>query len=132
MFSMTFKNWTNYLYSDDHLNTEAIISQTHFIHSNAVRIWHEVRLQMVCISNGIWNLKAQPFEIWKNGCHFVKNYLKSGQKHPDFKWSHFQMVRTIAIAWPLEDWTIRNPICKKSGFQKFTDFEGSDFSFPLS
>ena len=32
-----------------------------------------------------------------NGCHFVKNHLKSGPKCLDFEWSGFQMVWTIAI-----------------------------------
>ena len=32
----------------------------------------QVGLQMVWISNGIWNPEAQPFEIWTNGRHFVK------------------------------------------------------------
>ena len=53
---------------------------------------------MVWILNGILNLEAQPFEIQTNGRHFVKNHLKSGQKHPDFEWSGFLMVGTIAIA----------------------------------
>ena len=39
----------------------------------------EVGLQMVWILNSTWNLEAWPFEIWTNGCHFVKNHLKSGQ-----------------------------------------------------
>ena len=61
---------------------------------------------MVWIWNGIWNPEAQPFEIWTNGCHFVKNHLKSRQKCPDFEWSGFWMVGTIAAAiaktWPFE------------------------------
>ena len=32
------------------------------------------------------------------GCHFVENHMKSGEKCPDFEWSSFLMVRTIAIA----------------------------------
>ena len=39
----------------------------------------EVGLQMVWILNRIWNLESWPFEIWTNGCHFVKNHLKSRQ-----------------------------------------------------
>ena len=35
----------------------------------------EVGLQMVWISNGIWNPEAKPFEIQTNGTNFVKNYL---------------------------------------------------------
>ena len=34
----------------------------------------EVGLQMVRISNGILNLKGQPFETWMNGCHFFRTY----------------------------------------------------------
>ena len=44
------------------------------------------------VANGIYNPEAQPFEIWTIGHNFVKNYLKSGQKSPDFEWSGFQMV----------------------------------------
>ena len=47
----------------------------------------EVGLQMVWISNEIWNSWAWPFEIQPNACHFVKNNLKSRQKCPDFEWS---------------------------------------------
>ena len=86
---------------------------------------------MVQISNGIWNQEAQPFEIGTNGSHFVKNHLKSGQKHPDFEWSGFQMVGTIAIAiakaGPFKNWIIWNPTFKKSGIQMFPDFKWSDF-----
>ena len=57
----------------------------------------EVGLQIVQILNVIWNLEAQPFEIQTNGRHFIKNHLKSGQKSPDFEWSGFQMVGTIAL-----------------------------------
>ena len=35
----------------------------------------EACFQMVQKSNGVWNLEAQPFEIWTNGCHFVKQNL---------------------------------------------------------
>ena len=44
-----------------------------------------VRLQMVWIFNGIRYQEAQPFEIWTNDRHFVKNQLKTGQKHMDFE-----------------------------------------------
>ena len=75
---------------------------------------------MVQIFNGIWNLVSQPFEIQTNGHHFVRNHLKSGQKHSDFEWSGFWMVETLAIdiskAWPFENRTILNPALKKSGF----------------
>ena len=46
----------------------------------------EVGLQMVWILNGIWNPETQPFEIWTNGKHFVKNHLKSRPKRPVFEW----------------------------------------------
>ena len=36
---------------------------------------------------------AQLFEMWTNGGHFVKNHLKSGQKHPDFGQCGFQMAK---------------------------------------
>ena len=84
----------------------------------------QVGLQMVWISNGIWNPEAQPFEIRTNGRHFVKNHLKSGQKRPDFEW-------LIAKARPFENRTIWNPTFKKSGFQMFPDFKWSDFRSPL-
>ena len=34
-----------------------------------------------------WDLKSgsQPFKIWTKRRHFVKNYLKSGQKCPNFE-----------------------------------------------
>ena len=54
----------------------------------------EVGLQMVQILKGIWNPKVQPFEIPTNG-----------RKRPDFEWSGFQMVRTIATAQPFENRT---------------------------
>ena len=60
--------------------------------------WKEVGLQMIDLMNGVWNPEAQPFKIQTNGCHLVKNHLKSGQKSQNFKWSSFQMVGTIAIA----------------------------------
>ena len=66
-------------------------------------------------------IQAQPFEILTNGRHFVKNHLKSGLKHPDFKWSGFWMVGTIAITiaktQPFDNRTIWNPTYKKSRFQ---------------
>ena len=58
----------------------------------------EAGLQMVWILNGVWNPEAQPFEIWTNGRLFVKNHLKFGQKWPNFEWSGFWMVGTIAMA----------------------------------
>ena len=84
----------------------------------------EIGLQMVWVSNGILNLEAQPFEIRKNSCHFIKNHLKSGQKSLDFEWSGFWMVWTRAIAiakaQPFENQTICNPTFKKTGFQMVT------------
>ena len=54
----------------------------------------EVGLQMVWILNEIWN----PFVIWTNVCHFVKNHWKTRQKRPDFEWSGSQMVgSTVGI-----------------------------------
>ena len=41
-------------------------------------------------------MEAKPFEILTNGGHFVKNHLKSTQKHPDFESSGFSLVGTIA------------------------------------
>ena len=80
----------------------------------------EVELQLVWISNGIWNSEAQPFEVRTNGRHFFQNQLKSGQKRPDFEWSGFQMFGTMTIAIaktrPFENQTIWNPTLKKSGF----------------
>ena len=57
--------------------------------------WKEVGLQMVLISNGVWNPEAQPFEILTNGHNFVKNYLKPGQKCPDFGWFSFKWLGTF-------------------------------------
>ena len=50
----------------------------------------EVGLQMIWF----W----MRFEIKTNGHYLVKSHLKSGQKHQDFEWSGFQMVRAKAIA----------------------------------
>ena len=79
----------------------------------------EVGLQMVQISNGIWNPKAQPFEIWTYGHHFVKT-IEILTKLFGFERSGFQMVGTtamaIAKARPLENWTISNLTIKKSEF----------------
>ena len=68
----------------------------------------EVGLKIVWILNGFCTPEAQPFELRTNGHHFVKHHLKSGQKCPDFEWSSFQMVGTIAIAkaWPFANQTI--------------------------
>ena len=74
---------------------------------------------MVWILNGIWNPEAQSFEIRTNGCHFIINRLKSRQKCPDFKWSSFWIVGTIAIAkaWPFENRLSKVQISNVSGFQ---------------
>ena len=57
-----------------------------------------------------WVANGQPFEIRTNGCHFIQNHLKFGQKCPDFEWSSFQMVgiiaMTIANTQPFENQTI--------------------------
>ena len=48
-----------------------------------------------------WDLKSgspTTFKIGTNGCHSVKKDLKSRQKHPDFDWSVFRMVGTLALA----------------------------------
>ena len=68
-----------------HSNTRPFGIQPIFDRLNTRLVWilngqKEVELQMVGILNGIWNLNAQLFEIRTNGRHFVKNYLKSGQK----------------------------------------------------
>ena len=68
--------------------------------SRPVRILNslkEVGLQMVSISNGIWNPESQPFEIRT-------------------KMSEFQMVEAIDIAkaGPFENWSISNPTFKTS------------------
>ena len=72
--------------------------------------------------NGIWNPEAQPFEIQTNGCHFVKKHFKCGQKGPDFEWSGFQMVGTVAMATnkarPFEYQTIWITDHMKSDLQK--------------
>ena len=86
-------------------------------------------LQLFQILNGIWNLEAQPLEIWTNGHYFVKSYLKSWKKCHDFESSGFIMVGTTAIAKgpPFENRTIWNPTLKKYGFKMFADLEWSDF-----
>ena len=91
-----------------------------------LNVQKEIGLQMVWVWNRIWNPEAQPFEIRKNGQHFFKNYLKSGQKHLDFEWFGLWMLWTIAIAIakarPFENQTVWNPtfkveISNVSGFQ---------------
>ena len=39
----------------------------------------DLKSGLVWISSGIWNPKAQSFEIRTNGEHFVKKHLKSSQ-----------------------------------------------------
>ena len=54
---------------------------------------------MAWILNGIWNLETHPSEIQTNGPHFAqKPFEIPRQECPDFEWSGFQMVETIAIA----------------------------------
>ena len=88
----------------------------------------EVGLQIVWILNWIWNLEGQPFEMWTNGCHFVKNHLKSRQKRTDFKWPGFRMVKTKAIAiakaQPFENQPIWNQPLKSPGFKCFQISKG--------
>ena len=89
----------------------------------------EVGLQTVWIWNGIWNPEAQPFEIWTNGCHLFKNYLKSGKKCPDFDRFGFGMVGTITIAIAkVRPFEIRP---SKSPDFNFLDLKWSDFRSPL-
>ena len=78
----------------------------------------EVGLQIVWISNGIWNPEVQPFEI---RCPFVKNH---------FKFGHFIAI-AIAKDQLFENRTIWNLTFKKSGFQMFLDFERLNFRSPL-
>ena len=73
----------------------------------------EVGLHMVWILKWIWNSEAQLFEIQTNGFNNVKNYFKIRTKLPDFEWSGFKMVWTIAIA-TLWIANIRNLILKKN------------------
>ena len=67
-------------------------------------------------------MEAQPFEIRTIGRHFVKNHLKSGQKRPDFVWSGFRTVGTIA--------TYYVTIAKARPFQ-IQPSKSSDFRSPL-
>ena len=85
---------------------------------------------MILILNGILNLEACPFEIQTN---FVKEHLKSRQKHLDFEWSSFQMVGTIAVAisWIFKIRLFEIQSSKKSRFWMFLDFELSDFRSQL-
>ena len=74
---------------------------------------------MVQILNGIW-MKSGSLTIWNPDTQpIVKNHFKSKQKYPDFEWSGFQIVGTIAIARPFENQTIGNLIFKKSIFECF-------------
>ena len=82
-----------------------------------------VCLQMVQISNGIWNLEAQPFDIWTNGSHFVKNIWNL-----DFDWSGFGMIGTRGLHYqmpfpgnrifPKKIWKISSS-CLVSGRESF-------------
>ena len=88
--------------------------------------WKEVGLKMLRILNWIWNLEARLFEIRKNGCHVVKNHLKSRLKCLDCEWSSFQKVVTIPITTTIdrlfENYTIWNLIFKNSRFLIFPYF----------
>ena len=76
-------------------NTGPIMSYSGDLNSRLVWIsngQNEVGLQMVWFANGFWNLEAQPFEIWTNGHHLVKNYLNP-DKWPSFSKKLFE-IRT--------------------------------------
>ena len=90
-------------------------------------VWIMVQKRLVRILDGIWNLEAQSFEIRTNGRHFVINHFKSAQKCPDFEWSGFQMLGTIAIA-KAQPFEIRPS--KSLDFWMFLDFKWSDFRSP--
>ena len=68
--------------------------------------------------NGIWNLEAQLFEIWTNGCHFFKTI-----------WNLDKNVRI------LNGWTIAIARALPQPFEirpsKTPDFKWSDLRFPL-
>ena len=49
----------------------------------------EVGLQMVQISNGIWNPETQPFEIRTNGHHLVKKPFEIRTKTIGFQMVQF-------------------------------------------
>ena len=80
---------------------------------------------MVWILNGIWNSEAQPFKIWANNCHFVKNHLKFGKKTSRFQMVWFQMVVTIAIAIakarPFESWLLKSPDFRSPLYIRYSD-----------
>ena len=80
----------------------------------------EVDKQMVQILNGVWNSEAQPFEIQTNG-------------HQNKKPQNVQISYGLflSLAQPFENWTIWNPIFKKSGFWMFMDYKLSYFRSPL-
>ena len=74
------------------------------------------RLQMFWISNWIWNLEAQPFEIRIKMSEFWMVWLSNGW---DYSFSHSLSP------------TIWNSTFKKCRFQMFPEFEWSDFRSPL-
>ena len=85
----------------------------------------KVVLQMVRILNGIWNLKAEPFEIWTMAVILSKT-LWNPDKMSKF-WMFGNIAMAIALARPFENRTIWNPILKEYGFWMFLDFNWSDF-----
>ena len=75
----------------------------------------EVGLQMVQISNGIWNPEAQLFEIQTNGRHFVKTFWNLDKNIQILNGPVFEMIGTIALAKPqpfekgsLEIWPLKS------------------------
>ena len=50
-----------------------------------------------------WDPKTKPFKIRTKGFHFVRNHLKSVQKHPDSESSCYQMV-CFLNGWELGLW----------------------------
>ena len=92
----------------------------------------EVGLQMVWITNGIWNPEALPFEIRTYGCHFVKNHLKSIWTNTSGFWMvWFSIGWDLSIAWPFENQTTWSLTFKKSRIEMILDLKWSDFWSPL-
>ena len=93
--------------------------------------WKEVALQMIWISNGIWNLEAQSFEIWTNGSHFVKNHLKSGQKMSRFVMARFSNGWDHSYGYGLGTGPYEIRSSKSLDFKCFRISKWSDFRSPL-